>query len=200
MRTKTVYEAMAGILRTISGDVQSSSTKALLANLRQSINSESNLAAGVFPFVFANIPDEFLGETGEFTVAERSILSALQLYALHQQAKEQCVDAERASEGAGAWDNVGVSLRALRVGDSQSVDRRFNAMLTAANFSELVTHLRHLIKLLRSRTKAKVDYAQLAEDLYWFQMGQQGSIRLKWSRAYYRPLKEQEGEESDEKQ
>lgn len=97
--------------------------------------------------------------------------------------------------------NLGASLRALRAGDAtQAADRRFNAMITATTFNELANHLRHLIKLLKSKTEAKVNYAQLAQDLYWFQLGYQSDIRLKWSRDYYRHYMEGKGEESDEEQ
>ena len=37
-------------------------------------------------------------------------------------------------------------------------------MITATTFNELANHLRHLIKLLKSKT-GKVNYAQLAQDL-----------------------------------
>lgn len=119
---------------------------------------------------------------------------------MHQQGNQHHVHAGYDEETQKLWVDLGASLRALRVGeDSQAVDRRFNAMITSASLSELANHLRHLIKLLKSRTNAKVDYAQLAQDLYWFQMGYQSSVRLKWSRSYYRRSEEQKGEESDER-
>lgn len=195
----SIYRVTANILHLIASDLQASSTKAYLASLRQSINKDVRLATGVFPMVFANIPAEYLGESGDLTVGERSIILTLQLYALHQQGKDQPVHALDEEERK-RWGNLGASLRTLRVGDdSQAVDRRFNAMITATDFSELATHLRNLIKLLKSRTTTKVDYAQLAQDLFWFQLGYESSIRLKWSRAYYRHYAEKEGEENDER-
>jgi|LSQX01.3.fsa_nt_gb CRISPR system Cascade subunit CasB len=197
----SIYEVTENILNLLTGDLSASSTKAYLASLRRSVSWDVPRDPSVFSIVFANIPDKYLGESGELTVGERSIVLALQLFALHQQGKEQPVHAQRAECKERGWGNLGASLRALRAGDAtQAADRRFNAMITATTFNELANHLRHLIKLLKSKTGAKVNYAQLAQDLYWFQLGYQSDIRLKWSRDYYRHYMEGKGEESDEEQ
>lgn len=179
----TVYQVTAKILHVIASDLHVSSTKAHLADLRQSVNKDVHLATGVFPLIFSNIPAEYLGRSGALTDAERAIILALQLYALHQQGKEQNVNAQADAKER----DLGASLNSLRFADdSQAIDRRFNAMITATSFNELANHLRHLIKLLMSKTETKVNYAQLAQDLFWFQKGQASGIRLKWSRSYYR--------------
>ncbi|MGI6159953.1 MAG: type I-E CRISPR-associated protein Cse2/CasB [Limnochordia bacterium] len=201
LATKSIYQVTEGILSLIAGDLQTNSAKAYLARLRQSINQDVHRATDVFPLVFSNIPDEYLGESGELTIGERSIVVALQLFALHQQGGTKHVHEKKDPHAEGVRSNLGTSFHALRTGDdSQAVDRRFNAMITASSFEELTNHLRHLIKLLKARTDTKVDYAQLAQDLYWFQMGYQSSIRLKWSRAYYRQSIEYKEGKSDEEQ
>ncbi|HBG02795.1 MAG TPA: type I-E CRISPR-associated protein Cse2/CasB [Firmicutes bacterium] len=197
----SIYQVSARILNLIAGDLQASSTKAYLASLRQSVNRDVHLATGVFPVIFSNIPTEYLGESGDLTSGERSIILALQLFALHQQGSDQSVNAQSDPKADKAFADLGKSLRSLRaVDDSQAIDRRFNAMITATSFDELANHLRHLIKLLKSRTDTKVDYAQLAQDLFWFQKGQKSSIRLKWSRSYYRHYNDDKGEDSNEGQ
>lgn len=196
----SIYQVTARILHLIANDLQASSTKAYLANLRQSVNKEVNLATGVFPIIFSNIPSEYLGKSGDLTDSERAIILALQLFALHQQGKDQNVNSKSDSKSEKAPDNLGASLRTLRSpDDSQAIDRRFNAMITATSFNELANHLRHLIKLLKSKTDTKVDYARLAQDLFWFQKGYESSIRLKWSRSYYRHYSGDKGEENDER-
>ncbi len=198
LASPSIYQITARILNLVAGDLQASSTKAYLASLRQSINKDVQVATGVFPIIFSNIPAEYLGKTGELTDAERSVILALQLFALHQQGKEQNVNAGR--DSSSRVENIGESLSSLRMADdSQAIDRRFNAMITATSFGELANHLRHLIKLLKSKTKAEVNYPQLAEDLFWFQKGQQSRIRLRWSRSYYRYYSNDKEEESDEK-
>ena len=79
-------------------------------------------------------------------------------------------------------------LRRLDTDDSKAIDRRFNALITAGDFDELTYHLRHLIKLLKSKTSggAAVDFLQLAQDIYWFDRGNEENVRLSWAREYYR--------------
>lgn len=200
LATPSIYQVTARIMKLIASDLQASSTKAYLANLRQSVNKDVHLATGVFPTIFSNTPEEYLGEHGNLTVGERSIILTLQLFALHQQGNNQSVNLQVDSKAKKASENLGKSFSYLRqIGDdSKAIDRRFNAMITATNFNELANHLRHMIKLLKSKTDSKVDYPQLAQDLFWFQKGQQSSIRLKWSRSYYRYY-DNKGEENDEK-
>lgn len=200
LTSKNIYQVTARILNLIGSSLETSSTKANLASLRQSVNKEVHRATGVFPIIFSNIPDEYLGRTDELTDGERSIILALQLFALHQQGREQSVNLQSSElKTEKALSNLGGSLHTLRVAeDSQAVDRRFNAMITATNFDELANHLRHLIKLLKSKKDTKVNYAQLAQDLFWFQKGNESGIRLKWSRSYYRQYNEKKGEGTDE--
>ena len=82
---------------------------------------------------------------------------------------------------------MGTSLRSLRTSSHQTaVDRRFNTMVTATNFEELLYHLRQLIKLLASRTQTQINYPKLAEDFYWYLRGYSDQVKLRWSRQYYR--------------
>lgn len=196
----SIYQVTGRIINLIANDLETSSTKANLANLRQSINKKAHLATGVFPIVFANIPTEFLGKYGKLTAEERSIISTLQLFALHQQGKNHSVNLQGDSKSKPGIDNLGASLSYLRrVGDdSKAVDRRFNAMINSTNFNELENHLRHMVKLLKSKTDVKINYPQLAQDLFWFQKRQQSNIRLKWSRSYYRSY-DNKGDENNEK-
>ena len=114
---------------------------------------------------------------------------------MHQQGKEQNVNAQSDARER----DLGASLNSLRsADDSQAIDRRFNAMITATSFNELANHLRHLIKLLKSKTETKVNYPQLAQDLFWFQKGQESVIRLKWSRSYYRKYENKGEAKNDE--
>ena len=196
----SIFQVTARILNLLTSNLQASSTKAHLASLRQSVNKDVHLATGVFPIIFSNIPEEYLGKSGYLTDGERSIILTLQLFALHQQGNEQNVNVLANSEEKRMLNNLGASLRYLRVcDDSLAIDRRFNAMITASSFTELANHLRHLIKLLKSKTATKVNYPQLAQDLFWFQKGYESSVCLKWSRAYYRYYNNNKGERNDER-
>lgn len=130
------------------------------------------------------------------------------MYAIHQQSNVESVlkfgndDENESGEKKNKYKaNIGDALATLRSDESESIDKRFNAMITATNFNKLSYHLRQMIKILKSKSDAKVDYAKLAEDLYWFMIGRKEEVRLSWARSYYKYRKneEMEGEIKNEK-
>ena len=48
-----------------------------------------------------------------------------------------------------------------------------------------------MIKLLKSKSDVEVDYASLADDLYWFLKYQKDGIKMKWARSYYKISKKE---------
>lgn len=201
----TIYSDTSHIIYQIASNLESSSSKAYLAQLRQSVGRDIYTAAGVFPLIFSNISDIHLGTGGKLTDGEQAIITTLQLYALHQQGKSinvNVMDASDKEKNKTEWDrgrNLGAVLNSLRTEEnSKAVDRRFNAMITADSFDELTIHLRHLIKLLKSRSETKINYPQLAVDLYFYQKGFTDELRLKWSRSYYRRVNNEKGDKENE--
>jgi hypothetical protein len=179
-------------IRSVSGRIlnelyirqEDSTGKAILSRLRNSIGRDYIDMADIMPFVFDKLPESFLGNSKRMTDEEICILTCLQLYAIHQQGDERNVY-ERGED----YSNIGTSLKVLRAGDdTTAVDRRFNAMITSTEFDELIVHLRHLIRLLKSKQKGtKVDYAGLSEDLYWIRKNKnKDNIILNWAREYYK--------------
>lgn len=180
-----VYRETVRILRKLDNTRENPSTKAIFANIRNSINKDSSVNMDALAFVFQNIPEEFLGFNKNLNDYEKAILTAVQMYALHQQAKIESVLKLDYEEGE-KRQNLGDALSSLRSDDSKAIDRRFNAMITSSNFEELSHHLRQMIKLLKAKSDAKVDYASLADDLYWFLKNQREGLKIKWSRSYYK--------------
>lgn len=193
-----VYGETARILRKLDNTRENPSTKAIFANIRNSINKDSSVNMDALAFVFRNIPEEFLGYNKNLNDYEKAILTAVQMYALHQQAKVESVLKVDYEEGE-KRPNLGTVLSTLRGEDSKAIDRRFNAMITSSNFEELSHHLRQMIKLLKAKSDAKVDYASLADDLYWFLKNQREGLKIKWSRSYYKSSKK-EGKDKNAKQ
>lgn len=110
---------------------------------------------------------------------------ALTLYGVHQQS----VDRPMHRPGVG----VGSAVRLLHVhnrpdedGNSEAIDRRFFAAVTAGSVDEVAHHLRGLIQLLRSlKRPAALDYTKLVDDLRrWDHAEQREHVRLRWGRDY----------------
>ncbi len=189
---RDVAGRILGKLRIISS---SPSGKAALAKIRNSAGKSMHESSDVWPFIFDEMPEGFLGTGKHESAEEKSILLALQLYAIHQQGKGYDVILDPKEK---KWSNVGTAFRSMRIGgDSAAIDRRFNALITSATFEELANHLRQMIKLLKSKTDAKLDYAQLAQDLYWIIVGSESQVRLKWAREYYFNYGLEKGEENE---
>lgn len=202
MENVNVYNITASILRRIEQIKDPSAKRALLANIRNSIGRGALNSPTAMAYLFASLPEELCGTGKDLNFYEKAVLTAVQLYALHQQSNEESV--LKLDYIPGEYrQNMGDALRSLRNEDDTSIDKRFNIMISSDNFSQLENNLRHLIKLLKAKTEAKVDYAELANDLYWFLKHQKVGIRIKWGRSYYRiklnsKLEDETGDESND--
>lgn len=185
MEDLNVYNVTAKILRKIDKTKDKSSTRALLANIRNSINKSSYNNLDALAFIFNNMPEKYIGSGKELNDYEQAILTAIQMYALHQQSNEKSVlKIEYIEYNNG--ENLGDALSTLRGLDNKSIDRRFNAMILSSNYLQLQNHLRQFIKLLKAKSDVKVDYADVANDLFWFLKNQKDRVKIKWSRSYYK--------------
>lgn len=200
------YNTAKSILIKLDSTRDASSTKALLANMRNSADKDISNNVDALAYVFSNLSYGEDDRGGELSYMEQAIFTAIQMYAIHQQSNVESVlkfgnDDENESREKNYKANIGDALATLRSDESESIDKRFNAMITATNFNKLSYHLRQMIKILKSKSDAKVDYAKLAEDLYWFMIGRKEEVRLSWARSYYKYRKneEMEGEIKNEK-
>lgn len=69
-----------------------------------------------------------------------------------------------------------------------AIKRRFDAVVTANEFTEFAHHARGLIQLFRAGDIA-LDYPRFAEDLFWYQFDEtRNRVRLRWGEDYYRTI------------
>lgn len=174
------------------------SGKAILAKLRQTVNQPLSRTITIWPILFENIPNDLIGTNSQLTVFEKVLLTTCQLLAIQQQGR---TDSVLLIVNEGKYKNIGYSLKVLRREQSSTaVDRRFNAMVTASTYEELLNHLRHLIQLVKLKDpKARINYVGLAGDLYSFCIGYDEDVRLSWAKEYYRVSSNKEGEKNNEK-
>lgn len=183
-KNRLVMNTTAKIINVLSSSLDKPSTKATLSNLRNSIGRPISDKVKSLQIIFEYMPKELLSNSFEMTKEEKAILTTLELYAIHQQSNTESVN----GINEGNWNNIGYSFKSLRTeGEAgNSIDKRFNALVTSATFDELAYHLRQMVKLLKSKSKnTKVDYPSLAGDLYNFLWENDERIRLNWERAYY---------------
>ncbi|WP_416445185.1 type I-E CRISPR-associated protein Cse2/CasB [Leucobacter sp. HNU] len=126
---------------------------------------------------------------------ERAAHLALTLYALHQQGhRERGMHLEGRSFGEAA--------RKLRIDlgerSEAGVLRRFNAVGTATDQTELVRHARGLIQQFRAE-KIALDYGLFAEDLRKLSDPRSAAlVRLRWGRHFHRPGRAQKPDPAPE--
>lgn len=196
-KTFRVESVTRNILSELESEINSSNGRANLANIRNSINRPLTESIDLLPLLFRYLPEDFLSSDGKLSLEEKAIVTTIQLYALHQQAES---DSVLLSKDAEKWKNFGYSLSFLRKGeDSLAADRRFNTMITTSTFEELSHHMRQMIKLLKSKTDAKVNYTKLSGDLYKFLTGYGEEVKFSWaSRYYFVKNEKEEGVEENE--
>lgn len=196
-KTFRVESVTRNILNELESEINSSNGRANLANIRNSINRPLTESIDLLPLLFRYLPEDFLSSDGKLSLEEKAIVTTIQLYSLHQQAESESV---LLSKDAEKWKNFGYSLSFLRKGeDSLAADRRFNTMITSSTFEELSHHMRQMIKLLKSKTDAKVNYTKLSGDLYKFLTGYGEEVKFSWaSRYYFVKNEKEEGVEENE--
>lgn len=161
--------------------------KAVLSALRNSDSILSKNATTVWPLILKNLPENDLSINGKPTYGELAVFTALRAYAIYQQGTDQFVFASTADEGSTFFR----SLSHLRQNEQivKGLDRRVQAVLASNNFNSLVNDLYHLLSIFKAAShNEQIDFAQLGQDLYFFQMNNElaRQICLKWGQEYYR--------------
>lgn len=181
-----VYGTSKRILTYLENTRSEPSTRAILAELRNSINKDLGDSIESLAFIFSMIPEERLGIGKNLNYYEQAVLTTLQLYAIYQQGEEKSVIYK--SEDY-PYKSLGKSLRTLRNPDDQkankSIDLRFNSLISSTDYKMLNHHLRQIIKLLKAKSEEQVDFFSLSNDLYAYLLEDVNPIKIKWARDYY---------------
>lgn len=181
-----VYKTSKHILTYLENTKKESSTKAILAQLRNSINKNLGENIESLAFIFSMIPEDKLGIGRNLNYYEQAILTTIQLYAIYQQGEDRSVIYRNEDY---PYKSLGQSLRTLRNPDDQkankSIDLRFNSLISSTDYKMLNHHLRQIIKLLKAKSEEQVDFSSLSNDLYAYLLGDVNPIKIKWARDYY---------------
>ncbi|NLC14260.1 MAG: type I-E CRISPR-associated protein Cse2/CasB [Chloroflexi bacterium] len=182
IQTRIYVRNRISTLASFEGD---SAVRAQLAHLRRGISKKPGSQPELWEITLLQIPESMMSKDGDPTYAEWAVHTALTLFALHQQGKDiksQNMHLDGRRLGLAVGELVGPD------GDDTRIKRRFDSAATANSIEEISYHLRGLIQLMKDK-EVKLDYASLAEDLFWYQFpGRRDSVRLSWGRDFYRQL------------
>ncbi|QSB14410.1 type I-E CRISPR-associated protein Cse2/CasB [Natronosporangium hydrolyticum] len=152
---------------------------AALARLRRGVGKEVGELVELGQYTLLGLPEQEFEPDEGATYEERAAYTAITLYAVHQQSRS----AGMHQPGIGLGNAVATLARK---GNSDAVQRRFEALGTAESFGETVHHARGLITQLRG-AGIGIDYGRFADELYFLQVpGGAARVRLQWGRDFYR--------------
>ncbi|WP_125573784.1 type I-E CRISPR-associated protein Cse2/CasB [Levilactobacillus huananensis] len=177
--------------------------KAVLANLRNAPTVASQRSQKVWPILMANLSEQQLSKNGVPTREEVAVYTAIRFYAIYQQGNQtMCVYAPARGTDAKGQMLFG-ALGNLRGNDDLRVamDRRVQPLLATTNVAGVINELSHLISILKSHgNNQQIDFAQLAQDLYWLQVSyeQASRVRLLWGQQYFRQADKAKGEKNND--
>lgn len=185
--TNEVGKFVSGKIFSLTKNIDSSSSKARLAQLRRGIGKQPGELPELWGEFLQNLPEELMSKSGsgEPSYAEWAIYTALTLFALHQQGHSEPMNAE------GDENRLGRAVKKLvhNPNDADEMERvRFKFSLAAGSddMTELSYRLKTIVKLL-SDENIKLNYADLAKDIFLFQSEKYSDrVRLKWGQDFYR--------------
>ena len=170
--------------------------RAELARLRRGIGHAPGELPELWGSFLRGMPEGFQGGKNGPSHAEWAVYLALTLYAVHQQGNDRPMNRP--------GNTLGRAVRQLAERNSAGQDwteasvlRRFNALATAEEITEISHHLRGMIQLLSDAKDGGIplDYPQLAADLYELQCTDPryaqipANVRLRWGQDLYRETK-----------
>ena len=170
--------------------------RAELAELRRGVGRQPGDLPALWGALLADMPEQLQGSNGP-SKAEWAVYTALTLFALHQQGEAGVSMNQPGRTLGGAVRQLAEKTAAGQDWTESSVLRRFNALATAEEITEISHHLRGMIQLLSAAKDGGIplDYPQLAADLYELQCADPryaqtpANVRLRWGQDLYRDPK-----------
>jgi len=156
-------------------------SQAACANLRRAIGKEPGASPDIWDLTLRGAHDSWGSRHDNPSYEQWAIHTALTLYALHYQGKDVSMNDEKRS-----FASATASIAKDDEGRREAIRRRFNAVATAMDFTELAYHARGIIQMLKAED-IPMNYPQFTEDLYLFQIpGLADGIRLRWGEDFYK--------------
>lgn len=181
-QTQELRRAVAArVARLTNG---SPSATADLARLRRGLGKKPGELPELWELTLEG-PSQWSTSKTDVARLENALYTSLTLFALHQQSKAQSMHVSSSKERG--WHSIGTAAKSLAQATQRekAANRHMNALATAATFAELSHHAKALISQFR-QNGIPLDYATLAEDLYWLQNPRyRANVLLRWGRDYY---------------
>ena len=195
MKTQDVKMYTAQQLHRLQ-ELPDNQRRAELAKLRRGIGHAPGERPELWGMFLQGMPEDFQSSSGP-SAAEWAVYLALTLYAVHQQGNDRPMNCPGNTLGRAVRQLAERNAATGQDWTEASVLRRFNALATAEEITEISHHLRGMIQLLSAAKDGGIplDYPQLAADLYELQCTDPrypqipAHVRLRWGQDLYRDQK-----------
>ena len=156
-----------------------SAGRVALAQLRRGIGHEPGELPQLWGAFLSGLPEELQNSSSQPSREEWAIYTALTLYALHQQGRQDSVNSDGVSLGSAA------AKLAANDEARERIWRRLNLVAQSDDMIEMNYRLRQLITLLKAEGIG-LDYVMLAADLYEYQFTDSvNRVRLRWGQNFF---------------
>ena len=200
--TYEIASATKGIILDLYGN--GNLNKAVLADFQNSRDITSLRARGTWPVIMSHLNQKYLSPTGKTTKSETAIFAAVRLFAIQQRGEDQLVYAASyprdQAEGVTIFD-VLADMR-KNPDDRTRIDGRGKPLLETTNINTVINSLNHLVSMIKgTKRKVKIDYAQLAQELFWFQVSfeQASQVQMAWGQKYFKAIPQKANSEGTNK-
>jgi CRISPR system Cascade subunit CasB len=186
-----VFDCITTRMKVLYEDT--SYSRATLARLRRGVGKKIEEFPDAWDIMLCDLDERLLSKNGSASFAEKAIFTTFTLYALHQQGKFP----EKMNSGN---DSFGAAVGKLVIPNrnEEAIKRRFDAVITSKDYTELSWHAKGLIQLLKANS-VPMNYAKFATDLYIFQQQEQkNKVRLRWGEDFYRASRSNTNEKKED--
>lgn len=161
----------------------SQSSKAMLARLRRCVGKDIRDSQESWDITLGDLPTELTGRAAsdDFrpSPAEVAIHTALTMFAVHMQGRDHTADSIGSSFASAVRSMMNDS-------NADGLKRRFDAMVTASDLTEMAYHARGLVQMMRAYDGIGFDYARFAQDIYYFQFPNgRRNVLMSWGQDFY---------------
>lgn len=166
-------------------DSMTSSSRGILAQLRNAASQPVGAVPSVWGITLDGIPDDIRGL--QRSRVENAVHQSLTLYAMHQRGNSAPMHIQGQPFGTAVRRLADQDLGDIDVHE-RSVYKKFIALAQFGSQAGFRAHAHGLISQL-NRAEIPMDYGTFAEDLYWIQIpGQRAYVQRQWGRAFHRVL------------
>lgn len=185
MSENTLYKVVTNIIKELDSTKDTMVTKGFLAKVRQSIKKPYSQKMFIWGYLGSKVPSHYLSNNGDETHYERTLITVIEIYALLKQGTKKV----NLTYGGGPYNkNIGKALHdVVDENTKPTIDKRVTKIIATKGYTAITYYLTQTLKMVKGYDRdLRIDFGQLAQDLYLISDGRDEEVKIRWARAYYK--------------